>query len=288
MSNILVTGGKGFIGKKLVDCLIKRNNNVYVLDCVLDEAAKSEVTLIKEDIRSKTLDLQNYDLIYHLAAVLHPISKNLEETAWDINVNGTKNILERLGKKQHIIFSSSSHVYDLSRRDRHKEDEKLRPWNFYGLTKLVGEEMVEYYSRLNGFSAGILRFFNVYGPTEVNRNRGNIVSDVINKYKTQKVIDILNPGGEIDLIFIEDVIDLLVKGTEIQGTYNVGSGRSNRIGDIYQFVKAEVNTHPVENFRQDKEYSLISDIEKIETKLGWTAKTGLKEGIKKVLEERRR
>jgi len=284
VSWILITGGSGFVGKKLADCLIKKKNEVYVLDRFSNETCKSEINFITGDIRSKDLDLQEYDIIYHLASVLHPISKDSEESAWDINVNGTKNILEKLNKNQHIIFSSSSHVYDITKNEKHKEDEKLKPWNFYGLTKMIGENMVEYYSHINGFSSGILRFFNIYGTGQVSGNRGYLIPDIIEKYKTQKVIDVLNPDGEIDMVFIDDLIELLVVGKGIQGVYNVGYGKANKISEVYKIVKKELNANPKEILKQSKGYSLLSDTERIKNELGWNAKTTLEEGLKKTIE----
>lgn len=284
MSKILVTGGNGFVGKRLVNYLIKRKNEVYVLDWFVNKTCTSYINFIKEDIRSKNLDLHDYDIIYHLASVLHPIDKNLQESAWDINVNGTRNILEKLNKNQHIIFSSSSHVYDLTKNEKHREDEKLKPWNFYGLTKMIGENMIEYYSHINGFSSGILRFFNIYGPGQVSGNRGYLIPDIIEKYKTQKVIDVLNPDGEIDMVFIDDLIELLVMGKDIQEVYNVGYGKANKIKKVYQLVKKELNVNPEEILKPDKGYSLLSDTEKIKNKIGWTTKTDLKEGIRKTVE----
>ncbi len=284
MNKILVTGGSGFVGKKMIDCLIDTENEVYVLDRVIDKTFQSGINFIKGDIRSKDLDLHDYDIIYHLASVLHPIDKNLQESAWDINVNGTRNILEKLNKNQHIIFSSSSHVYGLTKNEKHTEDEKLKPWNFYGLTKMIGENMIEYYSHINGFSSGILRFFNIYGPGQVSGNRGYLIPDIIEKYKTQKVIDVLNPDGEIDMVFIDDLIELLVRGKDIQGVYNVGYGKANKIKEVYQLVKKELDVNPEEILKPDKGYSLLSDTEKIKNKIGWTPKTDLKEGIRKTVE----
>lgn len=287
MSKILVTGGGGFVGKRLVNCLIKTHNEVYVLDRIINKTCQSDISFIKGDIRSKNLDLQDYDIIYHLASVLHPIiDKNLQESAWDINVNGTRNILEKLNKNQHIIFSSSAHVYDITKNTPHKEDEKLRPWNFYGLTKMIGENLVEYYSRINGFSAGVLRFFNIYGLGQVSGNRGYLIPDIIKKYRTQKIVNILNPNGEIDLVYIDDVIELLVMGKDIKGVYNVGYGKANKIKEVYQLVKKGLNVNPEEILKPDGGYSLLSDTEKIKNEVGWTAKTNLKEGLMKIMKSK--
>ncbi len=284
MSKILITGGIGFIGKKLADNLIKKKNEVYILDRFSSESYKSEINFITGDIRSKDLDLEEYDVIYHLASVLHPISKDSEESAWDINVNGTKNILEKLNKNQHIIFSSSSHVYDITKNEKHRENEKLKPWNFYGLTKMIGENMVEYYSHIHGFSFGVLRFFNIYGAGQVSGNRGYLIPDIIEKYKTQKVINILNSNGKIDLVFIDDLIKLLMMKKDIRGVYNVGYGKANKISDVYQLVKKELDVNPEEILKPYKGYSLLSDTEKIKTEINWTAKTTLEDGIKKTIE----
>ncbi len=120
--NILVTGGAGFIGSHLTNYLVKRGENVIVLDNLLrgkkiEKAILSDVDLIEGDIRDEDLIYKlcrKCDIIYHLAAVLgvDVVAENPLETM-DVEAVGIKNIVKGSikGGVEKIIYSSTSGVY---------------------------------------------------------------------------------------------------------------------------------------------------------------------------------
>ena len=277
-NKILVTGGTGFIGYYLIEEFKKLDSDIKIL---IQERLKGR-QYIPGDIRDEDLDLKGYNIVYHLAALSNPrFCEDNKRLAWDVNVNGTLNLLEKLEEEQKIIFASSAHVYSRSSHP-HSEDEPLSPSDFYGLTKKTAEELIEYCSKKKGFAYTILRFFNIYGPRQ---SKGFLIPDIVEKYRAGGEIKIINPGAKRDFIYISDAVAALVKAINARGIYNIGSGRGTRIEDIYSLIKKEMNAkNVIEKIIKRNEDALIANATKAEKELGWKPKVSLKEGIRKTIE----
>lgn len=240
---ILITGGRGFIGRRLHRALEKesRENEVclLVLDKNKDSGDEKLKCVIVGDINDPNLDLSSYDIVYHLAAIANPRTcEQDKELAWKTNVEGTRNIVGKVKPGARIVFMSSAHVYGNSEKP-HREDEIPDPQTFYGLTKLVGEQVVGYTAKAKGLKRTVFRLFNSYA---IDQPEGFIVPDVIKKYMTQKEVGIVNPNSEIDLLRVDDVVSVLVAASrgKLEGTYNICSGKPIKVADIYKKIKEYV------------------------------------------------
>ncbi len=275
---ILVTGGTGFIGSYLTEELRKLNFDIKILT---QERLKGR-QYIPGDIRDESLNLRGYNIVYHLAAFSNPrFCEDNKRLAWDVNVSGTLNLLEKLEEGQKIIFTSSAHVYSRSSHP-HSEDEPLNPPDFYGLTKKAAEELIEYCSAKKGFAYTILRFFNIYGPRQT---KGFLIPDIVEKYRAGGEIKIINPEAKRDFIYVSDAVSALVKAINARGIYNIGSRKGTKIGEIYSLIKKEMGAKEViEKVIKRNEDALIADATKAKKELGWKPKVGLEEGIKKTIE----
>lgn len=187
MTQILVTGGAGFIGSHLVDSLLRDGFSVTVVDNfdgfyarstkdqnIEAHRANPRWRLIEADIRdlSKTRDLlpARCDVIVHLAAKAG-VRPSIEDPIGyqDVNVTGTQNLLELARERgvPHFVFASSSSVYGVNPRVPWSEDDHvLQPISPYASTKVSGELLGHVYSHLYGIRFTSLRFFTVYGPRQ--------------------------------------------------------------------------------------------------------------------------
>tara|TARA_A100001234_G_C12641850_1_gene392362 strand:+ start:2086 stop:3096 length:1011 start_codon:yes stop_codon:yes gene_type:complete len=218
--NILVTGGAGFIGSELSKFLIKNGHKVIILDNLeygyLDNI-KSEKKLlnnfIKDDIRSVNFNkiLKNIDVVYHFAGISSlPECEANPSKAFEINCTGLIRLLEA-GKKEKIkkiFFSSTSAVYENSKKKYHTEDEIVNPNLVYSNTKRCAENICASFIENYNMNITIFRFFNVFGPhQDFKRPYPPFTSYVIKELINGKKPTIYNlTNSKRDYIFIDDLI----------------------------------------------------------------------------------
>jgi nucleoside-diphosphate-sugar epimerase len=158
---ILITGGCGFLGVHLARQLLKHKYEVTVLDLAELDAKDliGKVKVVKCDVRNKEKveeAIKDYDYVVHAAAAL-PILRE-KKIIFDVNINGTKNVLEASlkNKVKRLVFISSTAVYGIPRHLPEAETNPLDPIGYYGESKVAGEKLCLEYSK-KGLSVNILR-----------------------------------------------------------------------------------------------------------------------------------
>jgi len=179
MKNILVTGGAGYIGSKIVSDLIKRKYKVFIVDN-LSTGHKSLINkkaiFLKSNIgNKKKLDtfVNNNKItsVIHCAASLDVQESNKKPHKYFINnVINTKKLLEVCSKRgvKNFIFSSTCAVYG-NVSGKISESKKPKPVSVYGKTKFECEKLIKVFSKKFNFNYGILRYFNVAGSDMKNK-----------------------------------------------------------------------------------------------------------------------
>ena len=179
MKNVLITGGAGYIGSKITNDFIKKKFNVVVVDdlssgykSLLNKKAK----FVKQNIfykkkLKKVIIENNIQIIVHCAASIDVSEgeKN-KKKYFNNNVRNTEYLLQSLKgtKVKYLIFSSTCAVYGGS-SNIVSEKSKLKPENYYGKTKYMGEELIKKYSKKYNFKYVLLRYFNVAGSDLKNK-----------------------------------------------------------------------------------------------------------------------
>ena len=175
---VLVTGGRGFIGARLVDALVERGDTVRILDDGSrgEAPALDVVETFEADVRdgeAVRAACRDVDLAVHLAAVQGTGNfYSSPDLVLDVNLRGVLNIADACATEgvRRLVFSSSSEVYGLPSVFPTPESEPLvvpdptNPRWSYGGSKIVGELVVVNAARRHGFEYVILRYHNVYGP----------------------------------------------------------------------------------------------------------------------------
>ena len=181
---VLVTGGAGFIGSHIAEYLVQRGNDVTVLDN-LNTGKKDNLAKINDKINFVNGDIRDYKLLEELVndatGVFHEAalasvqqSFSMKDEYFDVNVNGTENIL-KLGKEYgfKIVYASSSSVYGNPKKIPIKESGDRKPINPYAQAKLEDEYLAKKYSEM-GVSVIGLRYFNVFGHRQSKEYAGVI------------------------------------------------------------------------------------------------------------------
>ncbi len=170
MKKIMVTGSVGQIGSELTMALRERYGNDNVLATghktkpspVLRDSGPFEfIDVAKRETIERVVKKYNIDTIYHLSAILSAVGEKNPQLAWDVNINGTYNILEVAleHKLVRIFVPSSIAVFGPETpRDNTPQETILRPTTMYGVTKVAGELLCDYYVKRFGLDVRGCRY----------------------------------------------------------------------------------------------------------------------------------
>jgi len=233
MAKILITGGSGFIGKKIAENCIKMGHEVRVFDLIpsLDPNVKESLTGTILDPYEISNAARGCDYIVHAAAALgvqRTETKRLE--CLFINIQGTINILEAAVKERikKVLLTSSSEVYGDAQVDTYDELAPLNPKSNYAITKLVGEEYLRAYRQTYGLDYSIVRFFSIYGREQSPHFVVPMFAEAI---KNEQAPTIYGDGKQIrSFCHVDDasrgaVMALLSENTSEQ-IFNIGNDKS--------------------------------------------------------------
>mgnify|MGYP002677868817 CR=1 FL=1 len=155
MQNILVIGAAGQIGSELVPELRRRgymtvaagSGRTPLPTTLADGGPTAVVNLLDADALRKTVDRFKIDTVFNLAAILSAVGESKPMTAWDIGVNGIISLLELARDKRFSVFTPSSiGVFGPETpHDPTPQDTVCRPKTMYGITKVAGELLSDYY-----------------------------------------------------------------------------------------------------------------------------------------------
>jgi nucleoside-diphosphate-sugar epimerase len=292
---ILVTGSTGFIGKALVPELLNRDYKLAVLvnktpphNDWIDRVKVLTADITKADI----FKIKDYPFtkIIHLAA--HTPTKDSPDelkNCLEANVIGTKNLLEfaRIRGIKRFINSSSAMVYNVTERLKvFRENSRLFPKTYYGMSKLFGEMLCERHKNLYGIKTLSMRYSYVYGP---GMPEHFVFGKFVNLARKGKDISIYGSGkGVRDFIYVKDVISaiLLALENETAGCFNIGIGKgislSNLAKSIIRAAKCKSNIIFYQGKKEDLS-QLVLDISKAKKDLGFKPKYSLREGLRDFL-----
>ena len=249
---IIITGGAGFIGKHLVEFLIKKENDITIFDNFSTSTYESTkyfenlgVKIIKGDIRRLediNKAVKGNEVVIHLAAKISVDEsiKNPSET-FQTNVEGTKNVLiaSKENKIKKIIASSSAAVYGESEVDvKLTEKSKIKPISPYGESKVRMENEIKKNSENQNMEYVILRFFNIFGKNQSPEYAG-VITKFIKKIEMNKPLEIFGDGMQVrDFVSVNDVVNSIYHSIENgkNQTYNIASGNSITIKQLAKLM----------------------------------------------------
>jgi nucleoside-diphosphate-sugar epimerase len=242
--NILVTGGCGYVGSKLIPLLLKNKHKVINIDTQWfgNYLIKHKNLInIKDDLANfEKHKIRNIDTVIHLASIANdPMAEIDKNLSWETSALNTMKLLEFLKKTKtkRIIYASSGSVYGIKKEKKVKENSKLEPISLYNKVKMVTERVLLSYKK--NFEIFIIRPATVCGYSP--RMRLDVTVNALTISALNKNIINVFGGSQIrPNIHIDDMCNLYIKFLKINkknvGIYNAGFENSSII-NVANYIK---------------------------------------------------
>ena len=251
MSNVVVTGGYGFIGSHLVSALLERGDSVTVFDFAkntrdtsIDFDRHPNFRFVQGDVTDLAALEQaltpGVDTVFHLAAVVG-VKNYMKDPlqVLDVNVIGTRNVLElsqRHGTR--VVFASTSEVFGKNPNPPWAEDDdrvlgstRTARWS-YSTSKGMAEHLVFAMHAAHGLPVTVVRYFNVYGPRQ---NPIFVISQTIHRILNGRQ-PLLYDSGDQTRCFT--YVDDAIAGTLLAAESDAAIGEAFNIGSMTETTHA--------------------------------------------------
>lgn len=240
---ILVTGGAGFVGYNLCKRLLEYGHDVVSIDNYSTGKKENEISgvnYINADILEYPLENigEDVDIVYHLAASarIQPSFKDPVLYAKN-NVIATFNVCEYCRSNNiPLIFAGSS---------SHHSGKFKNPYTF---TKDLSEETVELYQKLFNIQASTARFYNVYGPHQLEEGAATLIGIWDKAYREGMAFNIYGDGSKRrDFTHVDDIVDALIlifEKKSFGNLFELGRGDNYSVKEVSEmYGEKEINYH---------------------------------------------
>jgi UDP-glucuronate decarboxylase len=303
---ILVTGGAGFVGSHLVDCLMNQGHEVLCLD----NFYTGNKTNIEQWFNNPRFELIRHDItepirlevdqIYHLACPASPIHYQFNPVKTiKVNVMGTLNMLGLAKRvKARFLLASTSEVY--GDPDVHPQPEEYRGnvncigiRSCYDEGKRVAETLAFDYYREHKVEIRVARIFNTYGPRMLEKD-GRVVSNFIAQALRGIPLTVYGDGSQTrSFCYVSDLVTGLMRlmNNDYVGPVNLGNPGEYTILQLAQTIQEMVNPDAELIYKplpEDDPKQRQPDITKAKHYLDWQPTIPLMEGLKLTIDDFRR
>lgn len=269
MKTLVILGARGYIGSNL----IRRIRKSYRLK------------ICGGDIRNRHAMekiIKKGDVVINFAGTT-TVSQD-EKNHFDINVAAQQVVASVCAEKgARVIYFSTAHVYN-GGRGRSKESDAVKPSDTYSLSKKMGEDIYDFYARVHGLSAVVLRLGSVYGP----EHRKGVVHTMAKSLRERGVIEIPVQTIIRDLVYIDDVLAAIQKAVAYSKKgfhlFNITSGERIELVQLARLICAFTGSGKVVRVSKKVSPLVVSvSIAKAKRGLKFTPRTALKTGLRATL-----
>jgi UDP-glucose 4-epimerase len=297
--NIFITGGAGYIGSAAAELLLEKGHQVTVYDSLVTghrPAVPEGARFIQADLADQSalesgLRSSAFDAVMHFASFIEAgESMRKPGKYFHNNVALSLQLIESctLARIPRFVLSSSAAVY-ASSNEPLTEDAPLDPVNVYGQTKLMVEQILEWYRKIHGLRYTALRYFNAAGAMpergEAHRPESHLIPLVLKVALGQRDsieiygTDYPTEDGTCirDYIHVADLVaahELALQALEDHDhlVYNLGNGAGYSVREVIDTARA-VTGHPIPSLESDRRPGdsprLVASSKKIQRELGW-------------------
>lgn len=261
MSNILVTGGAGFIGSHLAAELSERDHTVTVLDDLSGgfvDNLPARVAFVQGSVTDASLvnglfEQAHFDYVYHLAAyAAEGLSHFIKRFNYNNNLIGSVNLINasvNTGVKC-FVFTSSIAVYGASPELPMTEATPAHPEDSYGIAKLAVEQELQVCKQMFGLDYVIFRPHNVYGEKQnIGDKYRNVVGIFMNQILQNKPMTIFGDGTQTRAFsYIGDIAPIMADAIEVPAArnqiFNIGADQPYSINALAHAVATSMGIEP--------------------------------------------
>lgn len=308
---VLVTGGAGLVGSRIVRKLTRLGADIKILDNLsaypfnqlqhFGVESLEGVQIVTGDIRNRAAvchALKDVDIVFHEAAFA-----DVAATIWNpsedfsSNVAGTFNILNAAKENnvERLIFASSASVYGNKSRKHNGEPpvfskgQRLDPLSTYANSKLWGEYECLLFCKLYGLKTTVLRYFSIYGVPQVPKKGSHswVIAIFAMRLSRGKPLIIFGDGSQVrDFVYVDDVAEATIHAAEKEALageiINIGTGQPTSIIELAHTMTHITGKKVPFKFKPRPKGDPVggyADITKMEKLLGWKPRVPLKDGI---------
>jgi UDP-glucose 4-epimerase len=294
---VLVTGGAGFVGGRLVRNLVEQGAQVTVLDDLFTGQAEI-IPTSAQFVRGSVTDeglvrelVADSSIVFHLAARNIIASTLNPRDDFETNIGGTLNVLlaARESRPDRVVYAGSTSVYGNPRSIPINEDDPVTMLSPYAVSKMGGEHYCSAFYENFGVRIAIVRYSNVYG---IGQRPDNPYCGVVSKFFASAMagepLQIHGDGMQTrDFTYIDDAVEAtLMAGIHPRAegeVFNVGTGIETSVNDLAAAIGraldraveiSHIDRRDIDNIRRR-----VVNIEKIRRMLHWTPQITLERGL---------
>ena len=253
MSNVLVTGGAGFIGSHVAELLVNQKHHVTVLDDLsggFQENIVLGAEFVKGSINDNDLikdlfEKRRFEYVFHLAAyAAEGLSHFIKRFNYNNNLIGSVNLINaavNIGVKC-FVFTSSIAVYGASPQLPMTEETPPHPEDSYGIAKLAVEQELQVCKEMFDLNYIVFRPHNVFGERQnIGDKYRNVVGIFMNQILQGKPMSVFGDGNQTRAFsYIADVAPIIAESIEVTGAYNqvfnVGADQHYSVNQLAESV----------------------------------------------------
>jgi UDP-glucose 4-epimerase len=300
---VLVTGGAGFVGSKIVERLLELKASVTVLDDFFTgQATNLPEAWSHELVKGTVCDpervekcVKEANLVVHAAARNIIVSTRNPREDYETNIGGTLNVLMAARKHpvERVVYTSSASVYGNPRHIPINEDEGVSPLSPYAVSKLAGEHYCLAFYESYGVPVGVVRYSNVYGPNQDPTNPYcGVVSKFIEAISEGKPPQIHGDGEQTrDYTYVDDAVEgtlMALANPRAEGqVFNLGTGTEVTVNHLAHLIAelcgkavepVHIDRRDIDNIRRR-----VLNIERARKLLRWVPAFTLREGLTRTI-----
>lgn len=278
MTKVLVTGAGGFMGKPLIKALLAAGVEVIPL-------GREQGDLVHATTWER---IPKADVLIHLAGRSYVPDSWRDQIGFvQGNVVATGHALDYCRRHGARLIFVSAYVYGIPSRLPIREDDPVRPNNPYALSKRMAEELCAFYAEYREVPVTVLRVFNVYGP---GQRAEFLIPEIIRQVRTGREIRVKDLSPKRDYIYLDDVVDAMVKALTLPGKLNllnIGSGKSLSVREIIdQIQQVSGTTLPIHSDSMERPQEIPdvrADISRARKMMKWQPDYDFSAGIQAIL-----